>query len=57
MSCTPCEPRANRKEKVNNFESALSQLKHAVAENSRMLDALLEHFDLPYKPPAGFIKE
>ena len=51
MSCTPREPRENRKEKVNNFDTALSQLREAVAENSRMLDAIMKHLGVPYEMP------
>ena len=28
-----------------------------IAEVSRKLDAIMKHQDVPYKPPAGFIKE
>ena len=58
-------------DKVDGFEGAVLGLNEAVAENralimenrkridenSAKLDALLQHFDVPYKPPTGFIKE
>ena len=51
-------------DKVDSFEAALLGLTEMVAENremilenSRKLDALIEHLDVPYKPPAGFVKE
>ena len=28
-----------------------------IAEVNRKLDAIIEHQDVPYKPPAGFVKE
>lgn len=58
-------------DKVDSFEVALLGLTEAVAENreeimenreqiaevNRKLDALIEHLDVPYKPPIGFTKE
>lgn len=51
-------------DKVDSFEAALLGLTEMVAENremilenSRKLDALIKHLEVPYKPPAGFIKE
>lgn len=44
-------------DKVDTLEAAILGLTEAVAENSRKLDALLEHLEVPYKPPAGFVKE
>ena len=44
-------------DKVDTLEAAILGLTEAVAENSRKLDALLKHFEVPYKSPAGFIKE
>ena len=58
-------------DKVDGFEGAVLGLNQAVAENSRQimenremilensrkLDALLKHFEVPYKPPTGFVKE
>ena len=43
-------------DKVDTFEAALLGLTEAVAENSRKLDAIIKHLDVPYKP-TGFIKE
>lgn len=52
-------------DKVDSFEAALLGLTEMVAENremilenSRKLDAIIEHLQVPYKkPPAGFVKE
>lgn len=51
-------------DKVDSFEAALLGLTEMVAENremilenSRKLDALIKHLEVPYKPPAGFNKE
>ena len=58
-------------DKVDTFESALLGLTEAVDRNSeeiaenreridevsRKLDALLTHFEVPYKPPIGFTKD
>lgn len=50
-------------EEVDTFEAALDETSQVLAKNHEMLlevnhklDALLKHFDVPYKPPAGFIK-
>ncbi len=51
-------------DKVDSFEAALLGLTEMVAdnremilENSRKLDAIIKHLEVPYKPPAGFVKE
>ncbi len=44
-------------DKVDTFEEALLGLTEIVAENSRKLDAIIKHLEVPYKPPAGFVKE
>jgi len=44
-------------EKVDTFEEALLGLTEIVAENSRKLDAINEHLQVPYKPPAAFVKD
>ena len=52
-------------DKVDSFEAALLGLTEMVAENremilenSRKLDAIIKHLEVPYnKPPAGFIKD
>ena len=44
-------------DKVDGFEGALLGLTEMVAENREMLQAIIKHLDVPYKPPAGFIKE
>ena len=38
-------------------EEALRRLAEMVEENCRKLDAIIKHLDVPYKPPAGFVKE
>lgn len=50
-------------DKVDTFEAALVGLTEMVAENremilenSRKLDAIMEHLDVPYKP-VGFVKD
>lgn len=44
-------------DKTDTFEEALLGLTEAVAELNRKVDAMMEHLDVPYKPPAGFIKD
>ena len=44
-------------DKVDTFEEALLGLTEVVSENSRKLDAIIEHLQVPYKPPAGFVKD
>lgn len=44
-------------DRVDTFEEALLELTEVVAENSRKLDAIIEHLKVPYKPPAGFVKD
>ncbi len=46
------------------LEAALLGLTEAVVENQRQIallhekvDAIMEHLEVPYKPPAGFVKE
>ena len=44
-------------DKVDTLEEALLGLNEIVAENSRKLDAIIEHLQIPYnKPPTGFLK-
>ena len=38
-------------------DEALRRLTEMVEENSRKLDAIIEHLDVPYESPAGFGKE
>ena len=38
-------------------EEALRRLTEMVEENGRKLDAIIKHLEVPYKPPAGFVKE
>ena len=51
-------------ERMVTCEAALLGLTEAVnrnseliAENRRMLEAIIEHLDVPYNPPADFVKE
>jgi len=44
-------------DRIDTYEEALLGLTEVVAENSRKLDAIIEHLKIPYKPPAGFVKE
>ena len=44
-------------DKVDTFEAALLGLTEMVAENREMLQAIIKHLDVPYRPPTGFVKE
>ena len=51
-------------DKVDTLETALLGLTEMVAENQRQIaalhekvDAMMTHLEVPYKPPAGFVKE
>ena len=51
-------------DRIDSYEAALLGLTDAVNRNSeeiaevrQMLEAIIKHLDVPYKPPAGFIKE
>ena len=44
-------------DKVDTLEAALLGLNEQVVEINEKLDAIIEHLDVPYKPPAGFVKE
>ena len=44
-------------DRIDTYEAALLGLTEAVAENTRMLEAIIEHLKVPYKPQAGFLKE
>lgn len=51
-------------DKVDDFEVALLGLNESVTtnhemilENSRKLDAIMEHLDVPYSKPTGFVKD
>ncbi|MCY3916847.1 MAG: hypothetical protein OXG49_12610 [Chloroflexi bacterium] len=55
-------------DKVDSFEAALLGLTEMVAANHELtqrqiadlhekLDAIMKHLEVPYKPPAGFVKE
>lgn len=43
-------------DKMDSYEAALLGLTEVVAENSRKLDAIMKHLDVPYEPSAGFAK-
>ncbi len=58
-------------DKVDSFEAALLGLTEAVSHNGERievleqrvevidgkLDAIIKHLEVPYKPPAGFVKK
>jgi uncharacterized coiled-coil protein SlyX len=51
-------------DRIDTYEAALLGLtemvtenREMILENSRKLDALIEHLEVPYKPQAGFVKE
>ena len=44
---------ANHELIIANHESTQRQIK----ELNEKLDAVIKHLEVPYKPPAGFIKE
>lgn len=44
-------------DKVDTLEAALLGLNEQVVEINEKLDAIIKHLDVPYKPPAGFVKE
>jgi len=43
-------------DRIDTYEAALLGLTQAVAENRRMLEAIIKHLDVPYEP-MGFVKE
>ena len=43
-------------DRIDTYEAALLGLTEVVAENSRKLDAIIKHLDVPYEP-MGFVKE
>ena len=57
MRDNPSDSLENRKQKGDTFESSILRLTEEVKEISRKLDAIINHLEVPYKPPAGFIKE
>ena len=38
-------------------DEALRRLTETVEENGRMLDVIIKHLDVLYKPPASFVKK
>ena len=43
-------------DQMDSYESARLGLTELVAENSRKLDAIIKHLDVPYEP-IGFVKD
>ena len=60
-----CKTQDTRIEPIDTYEKALTSLNESVAgnredirDNSRKLDAIIEHLQVPYeKPPMGFRKD
>ena len=48
---------AENREAIRENREAIRENREMILDNSRKLDALLKHLDVPYKPPAGFLKE
>ena len=44
-------------DQTDTFEEALLGLTEIVSENRDMLQAIIEHLKVPYKPPIGFSKD
>ena len=44
-------------ERAVSQDEDLRRLTEMVEENGRKLDAIMAHLGVPYKPPAGFVKE
>ena len=51
-------------DRIDTYETALLGLTEAVNHNSeqiaelrRMMEAMMRHLDVPYKPQAGFLRE
>ena len=44
-------------EQIAENRKLITENRELILENSRKLDALIAHLDVPYKPPAGFLKE
>ena len=64
MSCKSCNSPDNDLDNSDSYEATLLGLTEAVNQNSERievldekLDAIIEHLKVPYKPPAGFVKE
>ncbi|MDE2777883.1 MAG: hypothetical protein OXI77_18300 [Chloroflexota bacterium] len=57
-------PRPDFRVKPRSFDEGVDNILRIMEENRRMLleinaklDAIMEHLDVPPKPPAGFVKE
>ena len=46
---------ANRDLIMENREQ-ITEARREIAETNQKLDAMLQHFEVPYKPPTGFIE-
>ena len=64
MSCKSCNSPDNDLDNSDSYEATLLGLTEAVNGNSekiaevrQMLEAIIKHLDVPYKPPAGVIKD
>ena len=47
----------NRDLIMENQKAIMEKSRNEPRGENRKLDALLQHFEVPYKPPTGFIKE
>ena len=44
-------------EAVNRNSEDIAEVRQDISELNEKMDALMKHLEVPYKPPAGFIKE
>ena len=44
-------------EAVNGNSTDIAEVRQDISELNQKMDALMKHLEVPYKPPAGFIKE
>ncbi len=44
-------------EAVNRNSEQIGEVRQELTETNQKLDAIIMHLDVPYKPPAGFLKE
>ncbi len=64
MKSKGCNSQSPVLDTTDSCPAALDETTRILAENHRMLleisrklDAIMEHLKVPYKPPAGFLKE
>ena len=38
-------------------QKQIAEVRRDLMETNQKLDALLQHFEVPYRPPTGFVKE